>query len=84
MKVIALKDGFYAGSLRQRGEQFDVADGAKASWFAPVESQAAKADAKAKAKEESKAKAKDEPKALSQVAAGGKSFNDVHAGDGIA
>ena len=76
MKVIALKDGFYAGSLRQRGEQFDVADGAKASWFAPVESQAAKADAKAKAK--------DEPKALSQVAAGGKSFNDVHAGDSIA
>ena len=36
MKVIATKPGFYAGHLWQVGNEFDVAEGAKASWFTPV------------------------------------------------
>lgn len=38
MKVRALKQGYYGGSRRREGEVFDVKDGAKASWFVPVES----------------------------------------------
>lgn len=37
MKVRAIKPGFY-GSHRGAGEEFNVKDGAKAKWFAPVES----------------------------------------------
>ena len=77
MKVIAIKEGFYGGSVRPVGSQFDVDEKAKASWFAPVgDVKAPKAEAEAK----SKGKSKDEPKALSQLAPGGKSFTDVHAG----
>lgn len=32
MKVITTKPGFY-GKLREVGEEFDVPEGAKASWF---------------------------------------------------
>lgn len=35
MKVIALKPGYF-GNLRYPGDEFDVPDGARASWFAPV------------------------------------------------
>lgn len=35
MRVIATKPGYY-GKLRQAGEEFDVPDKEKASWFAPV------------------------------------------------
>jgi hypothetical protein len=35
MKVTAIKRGFY-GVLREPGDQFDVKDGEKGSWFAPV------------------------------------------------
>ena len=38
MKVKALKAGFYAGTKRVEGEEFDVADGAKAKWFMSVSS----------------------------------------------
>ena len=71
MKVIALKSGFHDGSLRNPGDEFEVADGAKAAWFAPVGA-APKAE-KPKAK-------KDEPKALSELHKdNGKAMTDVLA-----
>lgn len=36
MKVIATKPGYF-GKLRQPGDDFEVPDGAKGSWFEPVE-----------------------------------------------
>ena len=36
MQVIATAQGFY-GSYREVGDKFEVPDGAKASWFEPVE-----------------------------------------------
>lgn len=72
MKVIALTVGFHNGSRIRKGDVFEVADGAKASWFAPVESVAAKAAKPAKA-------GRPEPKALSQVGKGeDKSFIQAH------
>lgn len=41
MKVIATKHGFF-GKLRQPGEEFDVPDGAKGSWFEPVAKKASR------------------------------------------
>lgn len=38
MRVVALKPGYYGG-LRAVGELFEVADDAKASWFAPVDAE---------------------------------------------
>ena len=35
MKVIATKQG-YLGKLRQPGDEFEVPDGTKGSWFEPV------------------------------------------------
>lgn len=39
MKVIAIKQG-YLGKLRQPGDEFEVPEGSKASWFQPVEQKA--------------------------------------------
>lgn len=61
MKVVALQPGFYDGSLRAAGDEFDVDDKAKAEWFAPVD---AAPKAKGKGKE---APAKQEPTTLSQL-----------------
>lgn len=36
MRVIATAVGFYGGSRRRVGAQFDVKDGESASWFSPV------------------------------------------------
>jgi hypothetical protein len=36
MKVIAIRPGYH-GRLRETGEQFDVPDGSRASWFAPAD-----------------------------------------------
>lgn len=36
MKVIATKPGYF-GKLRAAGDEFEVPDDAKASWFEPVE-----------------------------------------------
>ncbi len=52
MKVIASKLGFY-GKLRQAGDEFEVQDGAKASWFDPVEKPAERPQAKRGAKQDS-------------------------------
>ena len=39
MKVIATKQG-YLGKLRQPGDEFEVPEGSKGSWFQPVEQKA--------------------------------------------
>lgn len=51
MKVIATKLGYFA-KLRQPGEEFEVPNGVKGSWFKPVEQKAAgkKSDAPASEK----------------------------------
>ena len=50
MKVRAIKQGFYGGARRRVGDVFEAEDGAKASWFEPVEAaEAAKPKPKAKA-----------------------------------
>lgn len=36
MEVIALKEGYF-GKLRMPGDEFDVPQGSKASWFVPVQ-----------------------------------------------
>lgn len=49
MKVRAIKQGFYGGARRRVGDVFEAEDGAKASWFEPVEAaEAAKPKPKAK------------------------------------
>lgn len=62
MKVVALSKGFYGGSPRRAGEHFEVPDGSKAAWYAPVDSAAATAAAKPKA-----GKVKAQPDTLSQM-----------------
>lgn len=76
MKVVALKQGFFDGSLREQGAVFEVPDNSKARWFAPVESEAGAKASKPKAQ------AKQAPKALSELEPGAKSFNDVHSDKG--
>jgi hypothetical protein len=49
MKVKALKPGFFGGSLRDVGQEFDVPNGTKGTWFVAVEDFKAPAKAKAKA-----------------------------------
>lgn len=44
MRVVATAPG-YIGHYREIGEEFDVPEGAKASWFTPVKRGKAKADA---------------------------------------
>ncbi len=39
MKVIATKLGYF-GKLRQPGDEFEVPDGTKGSWFEPVKQEA--------------------------------------------
>jgi hypothetical protein len=39
MKVIATKQGYF-GKLRAVGNEFEVPEGSKASWFQPVEQKA--------------------------------------------
>ena len=41
MKVIATKQGYF-GKLREPGDEFEVPEGSKSSWFDPVEKQAEK------------------------------------------
>lgn len=38
MKVQVIKPGYHGGKRYKPGDVFDVADGLKGSWFAPVES----------------------------------------------
>ena len=75
MKVVATKVGFHNGSLIQVGQEFDVPQGYRGSWFAPVDTAEAK-EAKAPKKEK-----KQEPVALSEVNAKKQTFNEVHKGE---
>jgi hypothetical protein len=58
MKVKALQAGFFAGSLHDEGQEFEVPSGTKGSWFVAVEEFKAPAKAPAKAA----------PKTLSEMA----------------
>jgi hypothetical protein len=49
MRVIATAKGYFGG-LREPGDEFEVPDGAKGSWFAPVAAEDAKPAGKAKRK----------------------------------
>lgn len=71
MKVVALKQGFFGSALIQPGTEFEVPDGAKATWFAPVTSAASEAA-------KPKPAPKPQPRALSELAGKGKSFVEVH------
>lgn len=73
MKIVAIKPAFYNGRRVRVGQELDIPQGSKGSWFAAVASIEAKA-----AKE--KPAAKQEPKALSELGnADAKKFNDVLA-----
>ena len=51
MKVRAISMGFHGGARRRAGEVFEIEDGAKGSWFEPVEAaEPVKPKPKAKAK----------------------------------
>jgi hypothetical protein len=54
MRVVANSLGYF-GSLRNAGDEFEVPDGTKGSWFAPVESEVKAKSAKSKGKGESPA-----------------------------
>jgi hypothetical protein len=74
MQVRALSVGFFGGARRRAGDVFDVPEGTKATWFAPV------GETKAPVVKSTRP----EPQALSQRAAKAgqaQSFNDVHKGD---
>jgi hypothetical protein len=72
MQVRALQAGFFGGARRRVGDVFDVPEGAKATWFAPV----------GETKAPGKAPAGNQPQALSQRGKGQpQSFNDVHKKD---
>ena len=77
MKVVATQMGFFDGSLRNPGDTFEVAEGAKAHWFTPAEPKAVEAA-------KPKPAAKSAPKALSEMQAPGKTFNDAHKGGDLA
>jgi hypothetical protein len=53
MKVKALQAGFFGGSLRDAGHEFDVPEGTKSSWFVAVGDFKAPAKAPAKAVQKS-------------------------------
>ncbi len=72
MKIVAIKVAFYNGRRVRVGDELEIPQGSKGSWFAPAASTEAKA---AKVKPS----AKPEPKALSELGRGdAKSFTDVH------
>ncbi len=72
MKIVAIKPAFYNGRRVRVGDELEIPQGTKGSWFAPTASEEAN---KAKAKP-----VKDAPKALSELgSAGAKSFTDVLA-----
>ena len=72
MKVVAIKVAFYNGRRVRVGDELEIPQGVKGSWFAPTGSIEAKAT---KVKPE-----KAEPKALSEIGSDkAKSFTDVLA-----
>lgn len=72
MKIVAIKPAFYNGRRVRVGDELDIPQGMKGSWFAAVATPEAKA---AKARPSTK----QEPKALSELGSDkAKSFTDVH------
>lgn len=71
MKVQAITDGFYGGVRQRAGAVFEVKDGAKSKWFAPVET------AKAAPAKAGKASKKQEAVALSELPADQQPASDV-------
>lgn len=72
MQVRALQAGFFGGR-RRAGDVFEVPEGTKGKWFAPVGETKAPAAAKP-AKQEPKALSqlgKNQPQSMTQVLAGG-------------
>lgn len=61
MKVKALQPGFFGGARIREGQEFEVPEGTKGTWFLSVDE-----DVKAPAK--AKAPVKTEPKSLSEIA----------------
>lgn len=59
MKVRAIAPGFH-GKLREVDEEFDVADGRKASWYVPVGKEPAAEKPKAKGKADAKGENSDD------------------------
>lgn len=73
MKVVALHPGFYGGHPVEAGTVFEVPDGSKSRWYAPVGNEPKAPTKVVKAK-------KDEPQALSQLGKEpAQSFNDTLA-----
>lgn len=73
MKVIALEQGFYGGKPVEAGTEFEVPEGSKSRWYAPVGNEP-KAPAKPK---------KGDPQALSQLGKEpAKSFAEAHEAKG--
>ena len=74
MQVKALSTGFFDGRRIRTGDTFEVPEGTKAKWFAPVGGAAEKAAAAPKAGKGKKA----EPTTLSQLGTeGAQNFQDV-------
>lgn len=74
MKVVAIKPAFYNGTRVRVGDEVEVTDDFKGSWFVKAETVAA-----AKVVKESKP-SRPQPKALSQVGKGeDKTFIQAHA-----
>lgn len=72
MKIVAIKPAFYNGRRVRVGDELDIPQGVKGSWYVATGSIEAKA-----AKEKP---AKTEPKALSELgASAAKSFVDINA-----
>lgn len=77
MKIVAIKPAFYNGRRVRVGDELDIPQGMKGSWFAATATIEAKA-----AKEKP---AKPEPKALSQLGSDkAKSFIDINAKSDLA
>jgi hypothetical protein len=65
MRVRALSPGFYPDTLRSAGDEFEVPDGTKGSWFEPVDGEVGEVKPKPAAKS---AKVKGEPQTFSEIA----------------
>ena len=77
MKIVAIKPAFYNGRRVRVGDELDIPQGTKGSWFAGT------ATIEAKAAKEKPAKA--EPKALSELGSDkAKSFIDINAKSDLA
>lgn len=75
MKIVAIKPAFYNGRRVRVGDELDIPQGVKGSWFAATETLEAKT-----AKDSKEKPAKPEPKALSELGkAEAKKFTDVLA-----